>query len=187
MNQTTAALLSLFVSAACFADDRPFNLLEVGSMGGKGRVQDLKYRPRDPQIATILALGKDAIPLLIDALESETAYERPPVDFWPTMVEGDMALVVLTNLFLDPTWSRSTLPELCWDTVLERKSDGETAWDLLDDFVRSHGRAELANRWRQAWAEHGSKLKWDPVGQFFVVEGRELTTCATVKPPVAGR
>ena len=187
MKRTTAVLVSLLFSLACFADDKPFNLLEVGSTGGKGRIQDVKYRPRDPQLAAILAMGKDAIPLLIDALESETAYERPPLDFWPTMVEGDMALVVLSDLFLDATWSRSTLPELCWDTVLERKSDGETAWDLLDDFVRAHGRAELANRWRQAWAQHASELKWDPKEQFFVVDGRELAACVSVKPASAGR
>jgi len=66
---------------------------------------------------------------------------------------------VLSDLFLDPTQRLSTLPELCWDNLLERTSGETTAWDLLYGFVESHGRAELARRWRQAWAQYGAKVR----------------------------
>jgi hypothetical protein len=56
-----------------------------------------------------------------------------------------------------------------------------TAYDLLNGFVKSHGRAELARRWRQAWMQYGSKVRWDPTGQYFRVEGRELAPCAPSK------
>ena len=165
----------------CFAGGKSFDLMQVAHMSSKGRVQDHLFRPSDPQITAIMAMGKEAIPLLIDALESERRYERPPLDFWPKMVEGDVALVVLSDLFLDPTWLQSALPELCWDNLLERTSDSITAWDLLDDFVSAHGRAKLTNRWRQAWAKYGSKMRWNPAGQFFEVEGRELAPCSPDK------
>ena len=92
-----------------------------------------------------------------------------------------MALAVLSDLFLDPTWRKSTLPELCWDNVLERTSEATTASELLNGFVQSHGRAELARRWRRAWEQYGKRMRWDSTGQYFQVEGRELTTCAPNK------
>ncbi len=134
--------------------------------------------PGSPQVSAILAMGKEAIPVLIEALESDKPYERPPFDFWPRMTEGDMALVVLSDFFLDPTLRKSTIPELCWDNILERDSAGISASDLLDRFVKAHGRAELARRWRQAWMQYGSESRWDSAGRFFRVEGRELADCA---------
>ncbi len=94
-----------------------------------------------------------------------------------------MALIVLSDLFLDPTWKRSTLPELCWDNILQR-TDAETpAWDLLNRFVVAHGRAELARRWRAAWARYGATIRWDPTGRYYVVEGQALAECAPSKSP----
>lgn len=176
------ALLSLAWMLSSFAGSKAFNLLEIGHLGGKGRVQDQEYNQNDPQIAAILAMGKDAIPMLIDSLESERPYDNPPLDFWPNVVEGDMALVILSDLFLDPTWRQSALPDLCWDNLLGRASGNDTAYDLLGNFVKSHGRAELATRWRQAWTQYGSKARWDSAGRYFRIEGRELVECASIKP-----
>jgi hypothetical protein len=180
-HEYACAILSLSVTLTCFADTGSFDLMQVAHLGGKGRVQDQKYHPSDPQITAILKMGKEAIPLLIEALESERPYIKPPVDYWPEIVGGDVALVVLSDLFLDPTWLQSTLPELCWDNLLERTSEDTTASDLLNGFVKVHGRAALATRWRQAWAQYGSRVRWNPTGQYFEVEGRELTACARDK------
>jgi hypothetical protein len=76
--RTASAVLSLLITLACFADAKSFDLLAIGELGGKGRIQDTGSVPRDPQIAAILASGKDAIPLLIEAIESERPFERPP-------------------------------------------------------------------------------------------------------------
>jgi hypothetical protein len=178
---TRWALLLLAVTATCLAAYKPFDLLEISHLGGKGRVQDQGYHPNDPQINSILAMGKDAIPLLIESLESERPYRVPPLDYWPEMVEGDIALVVLSDLFLDPTWERTTLPEMCWNKLLGPTSEDVPAWDLLHHFVETHGRIELANLWRQVWAMEGQNVAWDSGGQFFKVEGRELTSCAPNK------
>jgi len=176
--RTACAVLLLTLALTCFADGRAFDLMRIARLGDKGRVQDQEYRSRDPQITAILALGKDAIPLLIDEIESERPYKYPPAPYWPRMVEGDVALVVLSDLFLDLTWQRSTLPELCWDNLLGRTFQETPAWELVDQFVKLNGRPELARRWRQAWLQEGAKMKWDPAGQYFKVEGRELTACA---------
>src|ERR1043165_264989 len=152
--RTGLGALSLTVTLSCFAGAQAFNLIEISRLGGKGRIQDQKDHPNDPQITAILEMGKEAIPLLIETLESERPYYKPPLDFWPKMVEGDVALIVLSDLFLDPTWRQSSLPELCWDNLLERTSDDATASDLLSGFVKSHGRSEIARRWRNMWAQY---------------------------------
>jgi hypothetical protein len=178
IRRSRLALFSLSVALTCSAATAAFDLMKIAQLGGKGRIQDQEYQPKDPQITAILTAGKDAIPLLIEALDSERPYDHAPKSFWPGMVEGDMALIVLSDLFLDPTWRRSTLPELCWDNLLERTSEETTAWELLHGFVESHGRAELARRWRQAWAQYGATVRWEPKGQYFEVAGRELASCA---------
>jgi len=174
-------VLALALALPCSAGTEAFDLLKIAQLGSKGRIQDAQYQPKDAQVSAILAAGKDAVPHLIDALESTRAYEVSPKAFWPRMVEGDVALVVLSDLFLDPTWKQSTLPELCWDNILER-TDAETpAWDLLNAFVKAHGRAELTKRWRAAWARHGAAVQWDPAGRYFVVEGLAPAACAPNK------
>jgi hypothetical protein len=176
--RTVAAIAMLAVSIGGIAATKSFELLKITQLSGKGRVQDQGYAARDPQVAAILASGKNAIPQLIEALLSERPFVKPPMPFWPEMVEGDLALAVLSDLFLDPTWKRSTLPELCWDSILGRTSVDAPAWVLLNDFVKSHGREALAARWRQAWLEHGGRVIWDASGQYFRVEGLELSVCA---------
>lgn len=170
-------LLVLVLSLPCSASTESFDLLKIAHLGDKGRIQDAEYQPKDAQLSAILAAGKDAVPLLIDALESVRPYDIPPKSFWPGMVEGDVALIILSNLFLDPTWKQSTLPELCWDNILERTDARTPAWDLLSAFVKAHGRGELAKRWRAAWARHGAAVRWDSTGRYFVTEGQALAAC----------
>ncbi len=180
-------LMILALSLPCSAGTESVDLLKIARIGSKGRIQDAQYQPKDAQVSAILAAGKNAVPILIDKLESIRPYEMAPNSFWPKMVEGDVALIVLSDLFLDPTWKRSTLPELCWDNILQR-TDAETpAWDLLHSFVVAHGRAELARRWRAAWGRYGATIRWDPTGRYYVVEGQALAERAPDKSPERSR
>ena len=176
--RTVTAIVMFAITIACLADTKSFDLLKIRQLPEKGRVQDKGYAARDPQVIAILASGKNAIPQLIGLLTSEKPFEKSPVPLWPKMVEGDLALAVLSDLFLDPSWKQSTLPDLCWDSILHRTSDDLPAWVLLDAFIKAHGREALAARWRQAWLEHGDSVVWDVSGQFFRVEGRDLSVCA---------
>jgi len=154
-----------------------YDLLQIEHLNSKGRVQDPEYQRQGPVMQAILQSGKAAIPVLIDLIESERPYTGSPLDFWPEVREGDMALIILSDLFLDPTWRQSTLPELCWDNLLERADSAVPAWDLLERYIRSHGRAALTSRWRAAWLEHETKIVWDDDGRFFKVVDRELVPC----------
>jgi hypothetical protein len=176
--RTGLPLLLLAIALPISASTERFDLLKIAHLGDKGRIQDAQYQPKDAQVSAILAAGKDAVPLLIDALESTRPFETSPKPFWPSMVEGDVALMVLSDLFLDPTWKRSTLPELCWDNILQRTDARIPARDLLNNFVAAHGRAELAKRWRAAWSQHGASTHWDSAGKYFVAEGQALAACA---------
>jgi hypothetical protein len=61
-------------------------------------------RQEPPQTRHIIALGKNAIPLLIGCLRDETATKESVVDFWPTTTVGDIAFSYLCDLFTDSTW-----------------------------------------------------------------------------------
>ena len=117
------------------------------------------------------------IPVLIELIESDRLYRRPPLDYWPEVREGDMAFAMLCDLFLDPTGEKSTLPELCWDNALKRSDSSVAAWELLGRYMNTYGRSSLAAQWRKAWSKHRESIVWDEEGRFFRVTGRELVSC----------
>ena len=168
------ATLILMTVAVSLAGEPECDLLQIGHMEPKGRAQD---QQSDPVIALIVAAGKEAIPVLIELIESDRLYERPPFDYWPEVHEGDMAFAILCDLFLDPTWKKSTLPELCWETALNRADSSVPAWELLSRYVDTYGRSGLADQWRTAWSTHRDRIVWDEEGRFFRVAGHELVSC----------
>ena len=76
----------------------------------KGRLQD-KYYCKSTMMDQILAQGKDAIPILISQL-TDTRPAKDLSDFGGPMTVGDVAYVVLYNLFLDDDWRTFTMPGL---------------------------------------------------------------------------
>ena len=172
--QRIAAVLVLCSSVRLFAAEPPFNLLDIEHRQPKGRMQDDRS---NPVIASVISHGKDSIPILIDLIESERIYSQPPFDFWPQVKEGDVALALLSNLFLDPTWRNSSLPSLCWDNILERETSATPSWELLYAYVEKHGRQPLAEKWRKAWVTHQAAIEWDSEGWYFRVNGLEPTPC----------
>ena len=164
---------SLVATLALAASPVP-SLLDLSPMQPKGRVQD---HSSDPVVESILAAGKDAIPTLINLIQSERMFDHPPLAYWPEVREGDMALVTLCDLFLDQTWKKSTLPELCWDNLLGRTDSDTSAWDLLYRYIGEYGRSSLADKWKAVWLEHRSRIAWDKEGRYFKVGGMELQAC----------
>jgi hypothetical protein len=164
--------ISASVSAA---GEQAFDLMTIGHVNPKGRIQDQPLSV--PVVAEILASGPEAIPLLINLIGSEQRYENPPFDYWPEMHEGDMALVVLSDLFLDPTWRSSTLPEACWDNMLGRSGPDISAWRLLGQYIETHGREDLVKRWSELWSAVEKETVWDEEGRYFRVRNRELVSC----------
>jgi hypothetical protein len=143
----------------------------------KGRIQDQSTSV--PVIVEILASGPDAIPVLINLIGSDRRYEKSPFDYWPEMHEGDMALAILSDLFLDPTWKASTLSETCWGNLLHKTDHPDSpTWRLLDQYIETHGREDLVRSWSELWSEVRNETVWDEEGKFFRVRNRELVSCS---------
>jgi hypothetical protein len=85
----------------------------------------------------LLEKGKFCIPYLIDRLESKRKVKPAVLDYWPYVEERHLALQILTDLFLDPTWKKSTIPELCYDSIINwNEQDPDLAvWDILYSFT----------------------------------------------------
>ncbi len=74
-------LMILALSLPCSAGTESVDLLKIARIGSKGRIQDAQYQPKDAQVSAILAAGKNAVPILIDKLESIRPYEMAPNSF----------------------------------------------------------------------------------------------------------
>jgi len=157
---------------------RSLDLMALKPCSDKGRFQDTEYNPSPKQVEQLVAMGPEVIPFLISRLESTRRYEETPICFWPGMVEGDMALVILLDLFLDPTWRKTTLPESCWGSFAGPKtSPNEPGSAVFYAYVKRVGRKAIRKKWAHIWEEHRASIKWDEGGRFFRVGGRELTPC----------
>jgi len=169
-------LVVLVFAAPCIASD--FDLMAIERIGPKGRVQD---SPVDPEISKILAVGKEAIPELIELVSSSKEYEHRPVSFWPVYSEGDMALSILSDLFRDSTWTKTTLPEHCWGTILgwtaADTEAGLAAWDVSYRYIERFGRESLADSWREVYARHAESIYWDEQERFFRIKDKPLEPC----------
>jgi hypothetical protein len=86
------------------------DLRRIGQIADKGRVQDRDYNRTNPVIEQLIALRLDAIPLLIARLTDTTVIPKPPVNFWPQVTVGDVALLILSDFFLTSTGEVSTVP-----------------------------------------------------------------------------
>jgi hypothetical protein len=77
----------------------------------KGRFQDREYCS-SPVIDQIVADGKNAIPVLISQITDSRLITEPVYDYWPSIRAGELAQFILSDLFLDDTWQKKTMPEL---------------------------------------------------------------------------
>src|ERR1700685_1401378 len=76
-----------------------YPLTEFDNYGcmAKGRVQDCSGKV----MQQILADGKDAIPILISQLTQTTIKKNQIADYWSGTRSGDVAFVMLVDLFTD--------------------------------------------------------------------------------------
>lgn len=130
----------------------------------KGRVQDCS----GPVIKRILADGKNAIPILISQL-TETAPTKYQIDdYWADTRSGDVAYIVLTDLFTKPDSETSEMPGVPdWKIVMN--GCHATAQGCWDEFLHKHGRKSVQQAWLRAWNLHRDKVYWDAKVQCFRV------------------
>ncbi len=139
---------------------RPIDLSQIPHLQPKGRVQDKDYNQIEI-IDQLIAMQMQAIPFLIDKLTDETEIKHPAADFWYQVMVGDVAFIILTDFFTDSSGTKTTVPGVSWDAMLERKSQDMPAEELLRKFIAQHGRKSLQEKWIKIWNENQNKLDWD--------------------------
>jgi hypothetical protein len=135
-------------------------LERVKHLAPKGRVQDREYN-KDAEIDRIVAMGVQAVPLLIKELGNENDLGPGVADYWPRLRVADLAFMILTDLFLEADWQTSTIPGLAFDEFLGPEHKDRPAQDRMSLFVEEHGRKPIIERWNAVWSKYGTKLLWD--------------------------
>jgi hypothetical protein len=123
-----------------------------------------------PVVENLIARGNEAVPFLIGKLDDETRIKGHVFDFWYEVHVGDVAFVILTDFFTDPTWQKTTIPGVGYDEFLQRTPNSNaTGEQLLRNYIAKHGRHDIANRWRAIWAEYKDHAYWDDNDRCFKV------------------
>lgn len=114
----------------------------------------------------ILAGGKASIPILISQL-TDAGHTREPIeDYWAETTSGDIAYIVLTDLFTDSDWKTFNMPGVPdWTAVSSGcHSDAETCWRA---YLKKHGRKSIQDAWLHAWSRYKDQIFWEPTARCF--------------------
>lgn len=127
----------------------------------KGRFQDREYCS-SAVIDQIVADGKTAIPILISQITDPRWIVEPPFDYWPRVRAGELAYFILQDLFLDDTWTKSTMPPL-----FPPDNCNGPGWQCWGEFRKTHGLRTLQARWVAFWKTNQMNIYWDEKARCF--------------------
>ena len=174
-NRNVIAQIALILFTTCFLSQSAlaqskrakYALSQFDNYGcmAKGRVQDCSSGKVMQQI---LADGKDAIPILISQLTEAAITKNQIADYWSGTRSGDVAFVVLNDLFTDTdlhTFGMPRVPD--WATV--QKGCNRASQTCWDEYLRKHGRMSVRQAWQRAWGLHKGQIHWDAKAQCFRV------------------
>ena len=133
------------------------DLAKIGHVQPKGRVQDYNL----PVVDQVIAMGPSAVSFLVSKLEDEGRVEGQVFDFWTDVRVGDVALVVLCDLFLAVDGRSPSVAGLQWDMLLDRRDQDVPSSTLLATFIAKHGRAEIRRRVEKVLQMHTEGYVWD--------------------------
>ncbi len=153
-------------SAFAQAEGAKYPLTEfVNGCTAKYRVQDC---PPGSVMRQILADGKNAIPVLISQLTKTERTKHQIEDFWGDTRSGDVAFVVLIDLFTDADLKTFEMPGVTdWSAVrIGCNMGAETCWD---EYLRKHRRMSVRDTWQRAWNLHKGQIQWDGKAKCFRV------------------
>src|SRR5262245_29636954 len=147
---------------------KPFSeidLLKICNLAAKGRAQDLHYNNSEV-INDLVANGKDSIPFLIGKLGDRTLMPCHVEDYWPQMMVGDIAFIVLTDFSTDYAWEKATIPGTGWDEFFQAKYDRKmTGSDYYYQQIRRHGRSWVKAKWQKIWETYKDQIVWNEKGR----------------------
>ena len=141
------------------------NLRFIGHIKSKGRIQD--QQPPLPEIEALMNAGPEAISFLISQIEEDTTVQERPLDFWPKVRIGDMALLILCDFFTEPDGRRSTAPGISWDEILNNTDRSIPAWKVIDNYLAAKGRAGLRQEVERRLDPFKDRFVWDPKTRCF--------------------
>ena len=152
------------------------DLMDIKNIGGKGRVQD---GTKSTVINELIKNGKSSIPFLIERLKSKKAYGPGVVDLWPYAEERHVALIILTDFFLNSTWDKTCAPDFCYDTLLstDKYYPDLAIWDIFRDHFGPKDWDLLIKKWNSFWDMYKDKIYWDSKERFFRIKGKQLKPC----------
>ena len=155
------------------------DLMDIKHIGSKGRVQDKKYNPNSSIIDELIENGKSSIPFLIERLKSKKTYDPGVLDLWPYVEERHVALIILTDFFLDSSWEKSSSPELCFISLIsvQKKYPDLAIWTIFYDHFSPTDWTQLMDKWKVFWENNKENIYWDSRDRFFRIEGKELKFC----------
>jgi hypothetical protein len=135
----------------------------------KGRFQDRDYCA-SAVMDEIVADGKSAIPVLISQITDSRWIAEPVYDFWPRIRAGELAHFILSDLFLDDTWRKSTMPPL----FPHQDCDDQPAWVCWGNFRKTHNLKDIQTHWMQFWKANQDKLYWDEKARCFRLSSAKI-------------
>lgn len=134
------------------------------SCRAKGRFQDREYCI-STVIDQIVADGKSAIPVLISQITDARWIDEPVYDFWPRIRTGELAYFILGSLFVDDSWTKSTMPPLFPEEEnCDKRLPGQECWR---QFRKTHSLATLQARWAEFWKTNQDRIYWDGKARCF--------------------
>ena len=137
-------------------------LTAPGSCRTIGRIQD-KAHCDSKVVDQVLALGKDAIPVLIAELTDTRKTKHAVYDLWKYTAAGDIANSMLFDLFTTADLRMADMPEL--DPLqMQCKKPGEPCWRK---FLHQKGRKFVQEHWEAAWNAHKDSIYWDEMARCF--------------------
>jgi hypothetical protein len=83
-----------------------------------------------------------------------------------------MALIILTDFFLDKTGEASAIEGFKWDEFLQRGNNMEiTAEQVLRNYIKNNGRKKIKQRWQEIWNKYQARIYWDEDERAFRIAG----------------
>ncbi len=150
------------------------DLTQIKYINPQGRAQDGGLKDKEFNQLSIaddlIANGKDSIPYLIGKLDNETELDRSVINFWYKVYVGDVALIILNDLFTKDDGKTSTIKGFSWDDFLERGNDKDSMSEaILRNYIKKHGRKNIKARWQKVWDDNKENIFWDETERCFKV------------------
>lgn len=148
------------------------DLLKINEIAPKGRIQDMDYNFQNAEmVEKLIQHGKASIPFLIEKLDDRSKFSRHVIDFWPDVTIADIALIMLTDLFTDSRWTKTTIPEADWKYIIgSDKKSAMPSSEWLIRFTERHGRKPIKNAWQKTWKKYQDRIYWDEKERCFNVK-----------------